>query len=396
MRRSWPARARHALLRSAATLCLLLLAACEDPSGVGLSVVDPGDSDPRAQVLPASSAASVPLTDQTGEFTTAAGFASFQALAGYAADPLFGTTVAHAYLDVLPDRLPDGFEDRPILKANLRLIRSYTYGDTNAPTRLDVRQIADEWTAVGASADTSFSVTDGVITSFDVTDDDSLVVVPLPDSWVQANDATLRSDDFSTTFHGFRFSTDATGGAVFGFNGRSSLELITERDTVRFGASELFSNLVHEPAPTFAAGLVPVQDGTSKGLGLDFDLADLGTPALNTAFLRVNADTLASQADLPAGFVRPLARELALFGTFDDGNAALLTTAVLDEETQTYSFRASIVTGILQELLIGRTPVDGFALGVPTARTSLDAVAVVAPPATTGPRAVLVLVPAQD
>lgn len=394
MRPSRPARSHLALLSGAAALCLLLLAACEDPSGVGITVIEPGESDPRAQVFPATSTANIPLSDPTGAFATATNFNDFRALAGYVADPLFGTTVAQAYIDVLPETsLSDEFQGRPVREAKLRLRRSYAYGDTAAATTLDIRQIAEEWTAVGATADTTFPVMDGVIISFEVAPEDTLIEVALPQAWIEANDEMLRSDDFSTLFHGFRLSTDATSGAVYGFNGSSTLELVSAEDTVIYKASELFSGLVHEPAPTSPAGLLTVQDGTSTGLEVAFVLDTLGAPALNTAFLRVNADTAASQTNLPPGFVRPLARELALFGTFEDADPILLTTAELDEETQVYSFRATVLTGLLQELLLNREPVDGFAVGVPPSRSSLDAITLVALPAATGPRAVLFLVP---
>ena len=397
MRRPRPARARLAGLLSAATFCLLLLAACEDPSGVGLTVLDPGESDPRAQIVPAAEAALGPLPDPTGVFLTSTGFADFNILAGAADDPRFGPVAAEAYLDMLaPQSFPDGFRDRPIEEARLRLIRSYAYGDTTATTTLDVREIAEEWTAVGAMADTLFPVRDGVITSFDVAPGDSLIEVVLPDSWVAANDTTLRSDNFSTLFHGFRLSTEATAGAVYGFNGRSALELISEEDTVRYQVSEIFSHIETAGPAAFPDGLIPLQDGSSTGLQLAFRLDTLGTPALNTAFLRVTADTAAALADLPAGFVRPLARELTLFGTFEDGAPILLADATLDEETQTYSFRSGLVTTLLQDLILGREPVDGFAIGVPPARSSLDVTALVAPPAEGGPRAVLILVPTQD
>lgn len=397
MRRSRPARARLAGLTSIATVCLLLLAACEDPSGVGLSVLDPEESDPQAQVIHAGEATLEPLPDPTGLFLTSSGFNDFNILAGSADDPLFGTVSAQAYLDVLaPQSFPEGFRDRPVEEARLRLIRSYAYGDTTATTTLDVHQVEDEWTAVGATADTLFPVQDDVITSFEVTPGDSLIEVALPVSWITENDTTLRSDNFTTLFHGFRLSTESVAGAVYGFNGRSELELISEEDTVRYPVSELFSHIETEEQEAFPDGLIPLRDGSSTGLHFAFQLDTLGAPVLNTAFLRVTADTAAAMENLPAGFARPLARELALFGTFEDDEPILLVEAELDEETQTYSFSSGLVTTLLQDLALGREPVDGFAIGVPPSRSSLDVTALVAPPDEAGPRAVLILVPTQD
>ena len=142
MRRTRPARHRLAFLSGVAVLCLLTLAACEDPSGVGISFVGGDEGDPQASVFRAPSIDSVPLPDQTGAFVTAQNFSAFQILAGQVADPLFGTAVAQGYLDVLPpSSISDEFRERPVREATLRLALSYAYGDTVAVTTLDVRQI---------------------------------------------------------------------------------------------------------------------------------------------------------------------------------------------------------------------------------------------------------------
>src|SRR5690606_24462869 len=105
---------------------------------------DPGESDPRARTIPAGEVALVPLPDPSGAFLTSAGFQDFNGLAGFVDDPLFGTTRAYAYFDMLaPQNFPPGFRDRPIREARLRLIKAYAYGDTSAVTTLDVRQIAE-------------------------------------------------------------------------------------------------------------------------------------------------------------------------------------------------------------------------------------------------------------
>ena len=392
-------RFRPALLRSAGLLttvaCLLVLAACEDPSGVGLTVLDPEENDPRATVLQADGVAIGPLPDETGAFVTSADFPRFAALAGAAADPLLGALSAEAYLDVLPPQsLPEGFRDRPIEQARLRLVRSYVYGDTLRPTTLEVQQIAEEWAAVGATSDTSFAVLDGVITQFEVTAADSLVEIPLPADWLAANDTTLRSANGSNLFHGFRLSASGDAAAVYGFNGRSSLELISEGDTVRFGASELFSHVEAEPA-ALPDGLAAVRDGSGTGLRFAFDLDTLGAPVLSTAAIRVTADTAAAKAALPAGFVRPLARELALFGIIDDERPLLLGRAELDEPTQTYSFRSATITAILQDLVLGEEPLTGFAIGVAPGRSGLGVMPLVTPPSDDAPRAVVVAIPTQ-
>ncbi len=404
MRRLRPSRTRFAGALSAAALCLLLLAACEDPSGVGLTVLDPGENDPRARSLPADSVAFAPLDDVTGAFLTTQGFSAFRALAGRVDDPLFGTTSARAYLDVLPPQsFPDGFRDRPVEQAILRLNRTYVYGDTTMATRLDLRQISEEWNAVGAQADTLFPVMDEVITSFDVSASDSLVEVTLPAAWIAANDTTLRSTSFSTIFHGFQLSPSDQASAVYGFTGASSLELISAEDTVRYGASELFSGIEGPATDPTATDLLLLQDGTSRGLELRFDLADLQQSSINAVFLRVNADTSAATMDLPAGFVRPFARQLSLYGFIEGEDPVLLSTATLNEERQTFSFASTLLTGLFQDIVLDRSDLEGFALGFPPALSTIDVIPLAAPseagcgteaePPCQGPRATIFLIP---
>ncbi len=405
MRRLRPARAFPSGISAlsglpAAALCLLLLAACENPAGLSDGFSDFNENDPAARILPADSAMLAPLDDFTGSFLTTTGFRSFRALAGRVDDPDFGTITAQGYLDVLPpSSFPEGFRDRPIEGATLRLARGYVYGDTLAPTRFDVRQVAEEWNAVVAPSDTLFPVMDGVITSFEVVPGDTLVEVALPADWIAANDTTLRSAQVSTLFHGFRLEAQESGNAVYGFTGASSLELVSAEDTVRYQASELFSNVaVDPPASPLADGLIRLQDGTGLGLELDFDLDTLGLAALNTAFLRLNADTLAAEA--PTGFVRPLARELALFGLperdegdDEDPTPVFITSAMLNEESQTFSFSSPLLTGLLQDLVLDRSRLEGFAVGFPSAPSSLDVVPLAGLGRDEGPRVVIILIP---
>lgn len=392
MRRSRPARASLAGLFSAAALCLFLLASCENPAGLP-DGFDPEGNDPAVRTLPADSALIAPLQDLTGAFLTAEDFGDFRALAGRVDDPDFGIVTALAYLDVLPpSSFPDGFQDRPVEQVTLRLERGYVYGDTLLPTMFDVRQVADEWDAVGAASDTLFPVQDAIITSFEVAASDTLVEIALPDSWIAENDTTLRSDQFSTLFHGFQLQAQDGSNAVYGFTGGSTLQLISAEDTVIYQASELFSNTATAPAVAPPVdGRIRIQDGTGMGLTLSFDLDTLGLASINTAFLRVNADTLAVEAR--PGFVRPLARELALFGFIDGEDPVFITTATLNEENQTFSFGSPLLTDLIQDLVLDNSELDGFAIGFPSAPSSLDVVPIAGLGMEGGPRAVVILIP---
>ncbi len=383
MRRFRSARARLAVLPAAA-VCLLL-AGCEDPSGVGLTFQDPDASTPFTRLLEAERAEQSPLDDLTGAFLTSEGFADFRALAGRVDDPDFGTTTALAYLDVLPPQsFPDGFRDRPIRQATLRLERGYVYGDTTQPALLDLRQVSQEWDAVGAASDTLFPTQDAVITSVEVAPGTGLVEIALPESWVAANDTTLRSGQVSTLFHGFQLSPQAGSAAVYGFTGGSSLQLVSAEDTVVYRASELFSSIDTAPPPAPPAdALVRLQDGTGTGLRLDFDVDTLGRAAISRVTLRVNADTAAAAA--PPGFVRPLARQLALFGLVEGEAPAFIAASLYDPETQTFEFRSALLRDLVQDLVLEQSRLDGFAVGFLPSPSSLDVVPLVGPAAAACP-----------
>jgi hypothetical protein len=319
-------------------------------------------------------------------------------------DPVFGTTSARGYFDVLaPQSISEDFLDRPVEQAILRLGRVYAYGDTLGTTRFDVRQVAEEWTAVDAVADTLLPVQDEIIASFDVAPGDSLIEVPLPESWIAANDTTLRSESFSTLFHGFRLDPSDQASAVYGFASSSSLQLISAGDTVTYQVSEVFSSIEGPPDEPVADELWRLQDGTGRSLALQFDLDALDQAAINTVRLRVNADTAAAFADLPPGFVRPFARELALFGFIGDEDPVLIAAARLDEEEQTFTFSSDVLTDIFQDFSLGRSEVDGFSLGFPASPSSLDVLPLVRASAPgcagdeqmpcEGPRAVVFLTP---
>ncbi|MEM1044469.1 MAG: hypothetical protein AAGI91_17805 [Bacteroidota bacterium] len=410
MRRSRPARAALPGLSGAAVLCLLLLAGCENPAGLPDGLGDPDGNDPNVRTVAADSVEAAAFDDLTGAFLTEEGFNDFQALAGRVDDPAFGTTTALGYVDFLPpSNFPEGFLERPLREVTLQLQRRYVYGDTLASTTFDLRQVLEEWDAVSAASDTLFPVQEATIVSFEVAASDSLVEISLPDSWIADNDTTLRSSQFSNLFHGFQLQAQDGGNAVYGFSGGSTLELVSAEDTVIYRASELFSNLDRTPpAAPPADGRLRIQDGTGESIQLKVEVDALGRADINTAFIRVDADSLADPA--PMGFVRPQVRELVLYGlglaTDDNPNPepVFLASAMLDEETQTFSFGSASLTGIVQDLVLDRSGLARFIIGFPAVpprvtprpfadQSSIDAVSLVGPGEDGAPRAVVILIP---
>lgn len=382
-------------------LCLPALAACEDPSGVGLSVLNPDETDPRARTLPADSVALVPLEDVTGALITTTALLDFRGLAGRAEDPLFGTSEASAYIGFLPPpSAPEGFQDRPIEQAQLRLVRAYAYGDTTASVTFDLFDVSERWSAVGAVSDTLFPVAEAPFASFEASAADSLVAVDLPADWLAANDTTLRHSGAATRFHGFHIRAREGAGAVLGFSARSRLRLISEEDTVHFSTSQLFSHIDWEPPALEAEGVRLLQDGSGRALAFRFDLEALRSTPVNTAHLRVEVDTTLLAQDLPAGFLRRRPASLALFARSEPGEEALVTEATFDAERSAYTFSGSTLSALFQRLVLGQSDLEEFVLAVPVAASSLDVLPVVLPQEVAegepprGLRAVLVVIPA--
>src|SRR5690606_12069496 len=108
------------------------LSACQDPSGVGLDLIDEEGTGPNVVVVAADSVGAGSEEDITGGFATSAPFQT-RLLVGAARDPLLGDVRADAYFDFIPSTtVPEDFFDDPIVGAELRLFRDYVYGDSTA------------------------------------------------------------------------------------------------------------------------------------------------------------------------------------------------------------------------------------------------------------------------
>ena len=390
-----------------ACLCALAavaLAACEDPSGVGLSVLDLEDEDPRAQTVLPDAVRFGDFDDLTGlaRTNTSDAFTEARVLVGAVEDPLLGPLTARGFIDFFPPaEVPEGFPNRELDEVRLRLVPDYVYGDTTAATSFDVYEVSEDWPVTGVAADTTFGVEDAVIGTVSVAATDTVVVFNLDEAWVAERDTLLRSSSVASRFHGFELRPqEGAAGAVYGFSEASRLELISADDTVRFAASKVFTNLEAEPAEPEHERLTFLQDGNGRALEIDFDFDALETLALNTGLIRIPVDTTAIDTDLPAGFVRPLARELALVAVDDEGGQAFIGSVELDPEHGWYEFASSGLTALIQDALLGQVEVDHFSLTFPAAPTTLDVAPLLrfraSDPDRENPRAVLYAVPPVD
>ena len=366
-------------------LFLLTCAACEDPSNVGLGLIGEG-GEPVLERVDATRLDTTARRDVTGN--------TQRLLAGTVADPLLGTITAEGFLDVLNvsgDNVAS-FRDTMLTSATLQLVPDYVYGDTTREVTLTLFEMPEEFNATSAFGDTTLTAGEA-ITTFSFRPTDSLVTVPLPETWIAENDTTLRSTSVASGFHGFKLaSVPGSGSAVVGFDrSETVLEAIAGADTVFFGQSsgntvgfKSLTSLSREGEPTLLTDRTVLQDGVGPGVRLDFrdnlEDSDLLGEALNRAEVVVYADLLTLQQNTPAGFVRPPIEPVELVGVDEDGNVPRLPDgspllsilAEIDEEGR-LRFSSNVLRVLIQEVLLGRdNDIDHFELQAPPALTSIS------------------------
>jgi len=338
---------------------LLPLTACDDPaSDVGIGLVEAG-AEPVVRTLAASTFEEMIFADITG--------GTERMLSGRVNDPLIGTIDAIGYLDFAS--MFDVADTSPITSVTLNLTRNYVYGDTTMPVTLDVYDLADEWNALGAPADTSLTLGEQV-TSITFMPLDTLVSIPLPSEWIEANETTLRSSTFSESFHGLALQS-MTAEAVAGFAvSQSSFRVITEQDTFSFSISKSLSGLQRTGEPSLPEGRILLQDGAGPIVKLNFDFDGLEEAPLNGAIVRLFADTL-SVLETPPNFVRPRVETLQLVRIDSDEQAFLIAEATLSDGGD-YRFSDLALRNILQQVFFGETLFEHLELRVPFSASTLN------------------------
>lgn len=326
---------------------LLTFAACDDTSNVGLGLVGE-QGQPEVRQLNITE-----FEPQTFEDITSA---VQRVLTGEVDDPLTGLVSAEGFVD-FTGRFGNR-EDSTITEVILRLVPDYIYGDTTAMVTLQLRDVLEEWSDSGLEADTSFATADMVVTEVSFLPTDSVVVIPLPEAWVIANDTTLKSSTFAASLHGFSLRATESN-AVVGFDAlESRLQVLTPTDTVAFALSETFSHLVR-PEPFVAPeGRLLLQDGISPTVRLNFDLSGNEQTPVNGVRLTIAADIALSQ-NTPPNFVRPLLRQVQLARVAEDGSGFVLGDSFLDDDGS-FRFESTTFRSVLQQTLLGETLFDHF------------------------------------
>ncbi|MEM1056371.1 MAG: hypothetical protein AAGI52_12670 [Bacteroidota bacterium] len=359
----------------------LALAACQDPSGVGLTLIGDETSDPNARLVAADSLFPAERIELTGGFADGSGSpVQTRLLLGAFTDTILGDTRATAYLDAREQAGSTAFDERDVERVQIELVRAEAIGDTLAMVPVEIREVTANWNPEGLPSDTTLATGDVLVSEmFSATD--SLVTLTLPDAYVAANQATFR-DSLDIFFEGFQLSVPqgATPGAVVGFNAPAShLVLIgeeyeddgeTTRDTVRYDLVEVYTAL-DRGAPSEIADRFLLRDGTPEFFGLQFGLDEVQDLPLANAGLRIPIDR--SVNDLNDGFHRPLLPRLSLFAVLgdEDETRVLILERDLSEVDDEILLRNRDLTSLLQAALLGDQSISRFELGPPSSPLGL-------------------------
>lgn len=357
----------------------LTLTACQDPSGVGLELIGEEGTDPNVVIVAADEVRAQEQRDVTGGFATSSP-AQRTLLVGEVMDMLAGNTRAEGYFDFIPTTsVPEGFLDSPILGAELRLVRSYVYGDSMSTLPLVFYQIDETWSPADAPADTTFEV-GAQLGAVTFPASDTLLTFDLPSNWISEFDTTIRSDSVISAIEGFqvRLSEGTMPNVVVGFEGPSSrLRLRTAQDTVDFPIAEIFSRIEREDPVSTPDGIRLLRDGSGEALAFTFPVDTLGTRAVASAALKLTIDT--DVLDTGDGFTRPLPETLALYLRDQDDNRLLVTTAERGDTNQ-FIFTSSALTSLLQREVLGEAFVTQFEVGYLASPSTINVLPIIVGP----------------
>lgn len=322
------ARVKTAFSTLFACVCMgALLVACDDPANVGGDLLGAAGGEPVNAVEPLSAL-------RAAEWTPSDRPA--RVLAGMVDDPALGQYEVQGYFDVTA-LTSEEFRAGVVESVELRLRRTYVYGDSTSTMQAALRQIDEAWEADDLSVGASFA-TGPVIAEFAFLATDTLVVVPLPDSWVAEHDAALRDEDVGNILHGFRIDPIA-GNAVVGFGPqRSFLFASTGSDSLSHPLGRAYPFVSRAAPPAMPEGRFLMQAGIGPtpefSLSVSSEVHAPGDPlSVNRASLTLWADTLTLRQNAPAHFERPLIRTLDLYARAPgDTSYVVLGRSTMDEE----------------------------------------------------------------
>ncbi|MFT5515761.1 MAG: hypothetical protein ACI80V_001889 [Rhodothermales bacterium] len=375
--------------RTFLALCLLTLAACDEPAPVGVGLVDAQSGEPFVITTLSSGFSATQTEETTGNAP--------RVLFGILDDATFGTTEALGYVDfVSPGILTSAFEDNVVQSASLLLATNYVFGDSLSDIAIQLRSIESAWLGSGVTSDTTLHV-GALVTGYSVNYSTRTLEIPLPDDWVARWDTTIRGTSFDDSFHGFEVSTTSRTG-VFGFDILgSTIQAVAGGDTTLFFASRSLTRFVGNSTPPVDPDGFAIQDGGKRGMsfGLEPFLEDTRSLALNRGIVRIPADTSYS-ANLQANYVRPIVDWLVLDWVSSDGTRTPI--ALSQRVAGRFDFQSNQLHDSLATFVAGNSGLSSFELRVPdlVADGSVNSVSVIRiPHATATPSLLLTVTPIQ-
>lgn len=380
----------HLRLLCSGLICSLVLVGCgDDPSNIGLGLVDVQAGEPVLVTLEPTSFETSSDADITGGFLaiTLLREGANRFLVGTTVDPALGTLTAEGRLSfVALEAASDDFRNGPVSSVVLTMDLNYVYGDTLTPITVRLSSISDEWSAAGTRADTVLNVGASIMEiELDPTAD--LVEIELPSAWVSANDVLLRSETFSSEFRGFHLS-HVDGNAVVGVSaGSSFLSIAVPGDTLRVSVEKILTTVSRDASATPAEFLL-LQDGIDIiAVELDFEIDEILNNSIHHALFRFN--TALPILDTPTGFSRPQLTNMDLVAiTGSDEFRTVLADGQVDDDG-ILTFQSTNLSVAMQNTVLGRGDLVRFELHAPIEDNSLDFVFFERNSGAGGPRLIL-------
>ena len=284
-------------------LFVTLLSSCEDPGSVGGALI-PTNANIIGDTLYVDSVGTEQVSARSGRLT----FMS----TGVYNDQLFGRIQAVGLLrPSLGDVGIDTLTADQRISLRILLNQENVWGDSTASVTYEIKEISESWEQSTISYDSDVAISNSVVGSFTVTDEDSITVV-LSEEWQQKyrqayNDTMLVDDDslYKANMPGLAISA-RTSGKIMPFR-RTSKFLITSGDTLTFSQDISASGTVVDREEVTFEGYEELTSTISNVLTFDMrDFADQIEPtSLAQAQLQlVEADARLRQT-LPDGHRRP-------------------------------------------------------------------------------------------
>jgi hypothetical protein len=368
-------------------VCFISISACDDPSSIGLELVDPQSGATEVRAVGSTLAESSGIADITGGTTTEG---AFRSLFGKVNDPVAGSFFMIGYVDFISStNVTSAFRAAPVTFADLEFNIDYVYGDTTQPLTFNLYEVDQAWNSSDVRSDT-FLVAQTLVTTATLMPASKTIHVPLPQSWVNQHDTALRSTTFVDDFHGFALQA-TQGDAVLGvhYSGSSIRASSVPGDTVNFSMSKVLSASSFRD-DTANTEFITLRDGAAETLSVKFPLepSEFGEVAIHRTIIRLNSADVSGLYG--PQFKRPGVIRVGLRAVAVDNQTRLNVVTADVNFDGSLSFDSATLTNILQSENLGDSGLDRFELYFPRESSTVDVLAFKRGlPSELGPRAII-------